>query len=225
MGVSLPEGGPRLSAPLCSTGVRLCTTTTEGDTTTGEGDTTTGAGDTTTGEGDTTTGEGDTTTLGGWAEGAVAGADVELGGAGGVFLEVAAGTYKGTEDMGLPMTGEGAGEGGLLTGLCGLGGTTGGGASLGLDTLMLRVDFATAGGSDGSGGDGEEGVRTGEGTAGGEEGVTADGFGGAGLIGGTVMEDFTTTGGAAEGAVFTTTVAVDLAGSAVSSCTTADRLL
>lgn len=58
--------------------------------------------------------------------------------------------------MGLPMAGAGAaGDGDLLmvllettfAGLCGLGGTTGGGASLvgGLPTLMLRVDLDLAG--------------------------------------------------------------------------------
>lgn len=69
---------------------------------------------------------------------------------------VAAGTYIGTDEIGFPMTGAGAGtgEGGLLvmegtgfTGLCGLGGTTGGSASFvwGLLTLMLMVVLAFAG--------------------------------------------------------------------------------
>lgn len=58
----------------------------------------------------------------------------------------------GTEEMGLPMTGAGPGEGGLLgtdgdtfVGLWGLGGTVGGGASLGLETLMLSVLLALGG--------------------------------------------------------------------------------
>lgn len=68
---------------------------------------------------------------------------------------VAAGTYMGTDEIGFPMAvaGGGTGEGDLLVmgtafmGLLGLGGTTGGGASLvwGLLTLMLRVVFALAG--------------------------------------------------------------------------------
>ena len=69
---------------------------------------------------------------------------------------VAVGTYIGTDEIGFPMTGAGGGtgdgglvvmEGTIFTGLWGLGGTTGGGASLvwGLLTLMLMVVLALAG--------------------------------------------------------------------------------
>lgn len=75
---------------------------------------------------------------------------------GGVTRVVAAGTYMGTDEIGFPMTGAGAGgtgEGGLMVmggatfaGLLGLGGTTGGGVNLvwGLLILMLRVLLALA---------------------------------------------------------------------------------
>lgn len=62
--------------------------------------------------------------------------------------------YIGTDEIGFPMVGVGVITGDLLfmewtgfTGLCGLGGTTGGGANLfwGLLTLMLSVVLALAG--------------------------------------------------------------------------------
>lgn len=84
-GVTLPEGVPRLS-PSCSSGVRLCTTTTGGGTAV------------------------DTGVLTGGTERVVVGG-VELIWEGGVTPGVGACTYIGTDEIGLPMAGAGAGVG------------------------------------------------------------------------------------------------------------------
>lgn len=76
-------------------------------------------------------------------------------------------------------------------------------ADLGIDgEADLAIDGAGAGAGAGAGGGDEGGT-----------GVTVVDLLGAGLMGGTFMDDIITTGGVAAGTVLTTTVAVDLAGS------------